>query len=155
MNRRLPHNAFLCFSIASVIRLRSFDTPFPHTSPSHTGNTSRVLYAHDFDFPARTLPWVGIAQCQLPCPISQLCRVLNLCSCYLSGQYPHECYTLVISFFFLLGSELRSANRLSDFSAAPCTEPLLVLSTWPHHTQAIPSRVLHAHDSVLFAWILP
>ena len=56
-------------------------------------------------------------------------------------QYPHECFTLVIPFCSLglyLGSESRSANRLPDFSAASCTEPLLVLSTWPHHTQAIP-----------------
>src|SRR5882762_6873500 len=66
MNRRLPHNSFLCFSIASVIRLRSFDTPFPRTSPSHTGNTSRLLYSRDFNFPAPTLPWVGITQCQSP-----------------------------------------------------------------------------------------
>jgi hypothetical protein len=73
-----------------------------------SGNTSRVLYARDFDFPARTLPWIGL----------------------------------------YLGSESRSANRLPDFSAASCTEPLLVLSTWPHHTQAIPSRVLYACDFV-------
>jgi hypothetical protein len=71
----------------------------------------------------------------------------------------HECYTLVILIFLLglqyLGSELRSANRLPDFSAVSCTEPLLVLSTWLPHMQAIPSRVLYARDSVLSAQTLP
>ena len=99
----------------------------------------------------------------IACPISQLCRVLNLCSCYLPGylickQYPRECYTPVTPFFLLglyLGSESRSANRLRDFSAASCTEPLLLPSTWLPHMQAIPSRVLYARDSVLSARTLP
>jgi len=50
-------------------------------------------------------------------------------------------YTLVILIFLLglyFGSESHSANHLSDFSAASCTEPLLVLSIWPSHIQAIP-----------------
>jgi len=70
----------------------------------------------------------------------------------------HECYTLVISIFLLglfLGSESRSANRLPDFSAVSCTEPLLVLSNWLPHMQAIPSRVLYARDSVLSARTIP
>ena len=40
-----------------------------HSLPSYfpiSGNTSQLSYACDFDFPARTLPWVGIAQCQSP-----------------------------------------------------------------------------------------
>jgi len=99
----------------------------------------------------------------ITCPISQLRRVLNLCSCYLPGHLlsltqaiPHECYTLVISIFLLglyLGSESRSANHLPDFSAASCTEPLLVLSTWPSLiSQGILSRTRsggeHSRDTI-------
>ena len=72
---------------------------------SYAGNTSRVLYARDFDFSAWTLPWIGIAQ-SIACLISQLRRVPNLCSCHLSAhlirrQYPYERYTPVILFFSL------------------------------------------------------
>ena len=82
----------------------------------------------------------------IACPISQLRRVLNLCSCHLPS------YVLLGPY---LGSESRSANRLPDFSAASCTEPLLLPSICPPHTQAIPSRALYVRDSVLFAWTLP
>jgi len=122
-----------------------------------------VLYARDFHFPARTCTLGRNRAVPIACLISQLCRVLNLCSCYLTGylicrQYPRECYTPVTPFFLLglyLGSESRSANRLPDFSATSRTEPLLLPSICPSHTQAIPSRALYARDSVLFAWTLP
>jgi len=54
---------------------------------------SRVLYACDFVF----FFCLGRNRAvTIACPISQLRRVPNLCSCYLSRQYPYECYTLVI-----------------------------------------------------------
>ena len=122
-----------------------------------------MLCARDFHFPARTCTLGRNRAVPIACLISQLCRVLNLCSCYLTGylicrQYPRECYTPVTPFFLLglyLGSESRSANRLPDFSATSRTEPLLLPSICPPHTQAIPSRALYARDSVLFAWTLP
>jgi hypothetical protein len=83
---------------------------------------------------ANRLPDFSAASCTEPLLVLSTGHIIR-------RQYPHECFTLVIPFCSLglyLGSKLRSANRLPDFSAAPCTEPLLVLSTRPHHTQAIP-----------------
>jgi hypothetical protein len=144
MTCHLSHNAFSRFSIAGVVRLRPVDTPFPRTSPSqaipHECYTLVIsifllgLYLGS-DFTLDRNRAVPIA-----CPISQLRRVLNLCSCYLPGhiirrQYPHECYTLVISFF--LGSDL----TLDRNRAVPIACPISQL----HRVPNLCSFVLLAH----------
>jgi hypothetical protein len=141
MTCHLSHNAFSRFSIAGVVRLRPVDTPFPRTSPSqaipHECYTLVIsifllgLYLGS-DFTLDRNRAVPIA-----CPISQLRRVLNLCSCYLPGhiirrQYPHECYTLVIS-FFLCSDFTSGRNRAVPIACpisqlCPRTEPLSVQS---------------------------
>ena len=138
-NRAVP----IACSISQLHRVLNLCSWLPHMQAI----PSRVLYARDSVLSARTLPWIGIAQCQSParflsCVVYRTsARAIYLPTSY-AGQYPHERYTPVIPLFSLglyLGSKLRSANRLPDFSAALCTNLLLVLSTWLPHMQAIPS----------------
>jgi hypothetical protein len=155
---RLPHNAFPPSPSQVLYAFDPSTLPslVPHTQAIHHECYTLVISIFLFGLylglelrSANSLPDFSAASCTKPLP------VLSTWPSH-TQAIPHECYTLVIFLLGLyLGLELRSANSLPDFSAASCTKPLLVLSTWPHHSQAIPSRVLYARDSVLLAWILP
>ena len=117
-----------------------------------------MFYARDSVLFARTLPWIGIAQCQSPARfLSCVVYRTSARAIYLATSYTgntgrllpaaHSHYSRIWNCAVLVACPISQLRRVSNLCSCHLSARLI--------RRAIPSRALYTRDSVIFAWTLP